>query len=72
MISIVKLLLFSALLFVSACNAKKSADGDKSTISFESEARSSGFPQMTKSGGKLIFAWTDDEDKVVKVASLQL
>ncbi len=50
-------------------------DGSKGipvTISASSEARSSGFPQMTKSGNELIFAWTDDKEKIVKVASLSL
>ena len=50
-------------------------DGTKGTpvtISHSSEARSSGFPQMTRSGNELIFAWTDDHDKIVKVASLAL
>ena len=39
-------------------------------ISSSSEARSSGFPQMTKSGNELIFAWTDDKEKTIKVARL--
>ena len=41
-------------------------------IASSSEARSSGFPQMTKSGDHLIFAWTDDKEKRIKVASLPL
>ena len=36
------------------------------------EARASGFPQMTKSGNKMVFAWTDDISKSVKTASLTL
>ncbi|MDZ7647097.1 MAG: hypothetical protein U5K54_07895 [Cytophagales bacterium] len=32
--------------------------------------RSSGFPQMTKAGEKLIFAWTSDQDKNIKVSSI--
>lgn len=54
---------------------KVHADGKKDTsvfIASSSEARSSGFPQMTKSGNKLFFAWTDDKDKSVKVARLNL
>ncbi len=54
---------------------KVNQDGSKGTpitISSSSEARSSGFPQMTKSGNKLIFAWTDDTEKNIKVASLSL
>lgn len=42
------------------------------TIASSSEARSSGFPQMTLAGKELIFAWTDDKEKIVKVASLSL
>lgn len=54
---------------------KVNFDGTKGspiTIASTSEARSSGFPQMTKSGNELIFAWTDDKDKTVKVANLPL
>ncbi len=49
--------------------------GSKGTpivVATSSESRSSGFPQMTKSGNKLIFAWTDDAEKQVKVASVKL
>lgn len=42
------------------------------TIASSSEARSSGFPQMALAGNDLIFAWTDDKEKIVKVASIQL
>ena len=51
------------------------ADGTKKKsieIASSSESRSSGFPQMTRSGKRLIFAWTDDKEKTVKVASLVL
>ena len=41
-------------------------------IASSSESRSSGFPQMTKSGNNLIFAWTDDKEKLIKVAKLIL
>jgi len=54
---------------------KVSADGTKQTsiqIASSSESRSSGFPQMTRSGKRLIFAWTDDKEKTVRVASLTL
>ena len=50
-------------------------NGSKGTpvvIATSSESRSSGFPQMTKSGNELIFAWTDDAEKQVKVASVKL
>ena len=42
------------------------------TIATSSESRSSGFPQMTKYGNQLIFAWTDDNEKNIKVASIKL
>jgi len=41
-------------------------------IAASSESRSSGFPQMTKSGDKLIFAWTDSKEKSLKLASLSM
>lgn len=41
-------------------------------IAASSESRSSGFPQMTKSGDKLIFAWTDSKEKSIKLASLSI
>lgn len=48
-------------------NGKK----DKSIIvATSSESRSSGFPQMTKSGNDLFFAWTDDKARSIKVAKL--
>lgn len=42
------------------------------TVASTSEARSSGFPQMTMSGNNLFFAWTDDKEKTIKVARLPL
>lgn len=50
-------------------------DGTKETsiiIASSSESRSSGFPQMTRSGSNLLFAWTDDKIKTIKVAMLAL
>ena len=41
-------------------------------IASSSESRSGGFPQMTKSGNNIIFAWTDDKEKTIKVANLFL
>ena len=55
--------------------AKVNVDGTKEPsmiIASSSESRSSGFPQMTKSGNQLIFAWTDDKEKNIKVASISL
>lgn len=46
--------------------------GMTSFIATSSEARSSGFPQVTKSANRLIFAWTDDKEKVVKTAVVNL
>jgi hypothetical protein len=40
------------------------------TIATSSEARSSGFPQMTRTGNRLIFAWTDDAQKQVRTTSV--
>ncbi len=54
---------------------KVNSDGTKGAsimIASSSESRSSGFPQMTKSGNTLYFAWTDDKARTVKVASLSL
>jgi len=54
---------------------KVNRDGSKGssiTIASSSDARTSGFPQMTKSGSKLIFAWTDDKEKIIKTASVSL
>lgn len=54
---------------------KVHADGTKEPsviIASSSESRSSGFPQMTKSGNKLFFAWTDEKEKTIKAASLPL
>lgn len=51
------------------------ADGTKEpsiTLATSTESRSSGFPQMTKSGNQLFFAWTDDKEKNIKVASIDL
>jgi len=55
--------------------AKVNKDGTKEpavTIASSSEARSSGFPQMTKAGNKIVFAWSDSETKSIKSAILSL
>lgn len=47
------------------------ADGQKESsfvVAASSEARASGFPQLARSGNKLIYAWTDTEKKTVKTA----
>ncbi|NOS92625.1 MAG: exo-alpha-sialidase, partial [Cyclobacteriaceae bacterium] len=41
-------------------------------ISASSEARSSGFPQVTRHKNQLIVAWTDDQIKQVKTAIINL
>ena len=54
---------------------KVHADGTKEPsimIASSSEKRSSGFPQMTKSGNKIYFAWTDDKEKTIRLVSLEL
>jgi len=48
-------------------------DGKKDSsfiVASTSESRSSGFPQMTKTENSMIFAWTDDKKKTIRVASL--
>jgi hypothetical protein len=55
--------------------AKVHTDGTKDSsmvIASSSQSRSSGFPQMTKYDGKILFAWTDDKEKTIKVASITL
>ena len=42
------------------------------TIASSSHSRSSGFPQMTKSGNSILFAWTDDKLKKITTARLDL
>ena len=54
---------------------KVNADGSKGQpfiIAESSDSRSSGFPQMTKAGDKLFFAWADNKAKTIKLASLTL
>lgn len=54
---------------------KVNKDGTKENsimIASSTDKRSSGFPQMTRSGKKLFFAWTDDSIKTINVASLPL
>jgi hypothetical protein len=49
------------------------ADGKKELphiIAGSLDKRSSGFPQMTKAGDNIIFAWTDDKAKTIRVAVL--
>jgi hypothetical protein len=41
-------------------------------IASSSDKRSSGFPQMTKVGNKIIFAWTDDKAKTIRLAQLSI
>ena len=41
-------------------------------ITSASESRSCGFPQMTKAGNKIIFAWTDNKEKKIKTAMLDM
>ena len=51
---------------------KINTDGTKGKpiiIVESSDSRTSGFPQMTKAGNKLIFAWTDSQAKTIRLAS---
>ncbi len=55
--------------------AKIYADGTKEpsiTIASSSQSRSSGFPQMVRSGKSLVFAWTDEKLKKINTAQLDL
>lgn len=55
--------------------AKVYTDGTKDssfTIASSSEARSSGFPQMARTGNKIVFAWTDNKEKTIKLATVDL
>lgn len=54
---------------------KVKSDGSKGqpiVVAESSDARSSGFPQMTKVSDQLIFAWADNKAKTIKLASLKL
>jgi hypothetical protein len=47
------------------------SNGKKETsfvVANSSGARSGGFPQLTKTGDAIIFAWTDDKEKRIKTA----
>lgn len=41
-------------------------------IATSSESRSGGFPQMTRSRNRVIFAWSDTKEKTIKTSSLTL
>ena len=41
-------------------------------IASSSDKRSSGFPQMTKAGNKIFFAWTDEKTKSIRLARMDL
>lgn len=45
---------------------------DPILIGSSSDKRSSGFPQMTKADNRLIFAWTDDKEKTIRVGIVML
>lgn len=51
---------------------KNGTKGRPTTIALSSEARASGFPQLTKCRNGVMIAWTDAETKTIKTASLQL
>lgn len=58
---------------IKAVKVNKNGDkGEAIIIANSSESRSSGFPQMTKSGDRLFFAWTDDKEKTIKTAFLSI
>jgi len=41
-------------------------------ISTSTAKRASGFPQMLKAGDRIIFAWTDEEEGIIKTANLSI
>ena len=41
-------------------------------IASSSDKRSSGFPQMTKTGNRVFFAWTDERTKSIRLARMDL
>lgn len=45
---------------------------DPVTIAETANVRASGFPQMVRVAGQLLFAWTDAEEKMVKTALLDI
>lgn len=56
---------------IKAVKVNKDGTKEKSImIASSSDKRSSGFPQMTRSGKKLFFAWTDDNKKTINVSRL--
>lgn len=52
--------------------SKDGTTGRPVQIAKTSEARSSGFPQMTRTGDEIVFAWTDVEAKTISTAQLKL
>lgn len=58
---------------IKAVRVNSNGQKEKSiTIGSSSESRSAGFPQITKWGNKILFAWTDSKLKTIKLASLVL
>lgn len=58
---------------IKAARVYRNGKKDRSiVIASSSESRSGGFPQMTKSGNRVIFAWSDTKEKTIKTASLLL
>lgn len=46
--------------------------GQAIKVATSSDARTSGFPQMTPRGEQLVFAWTEEESKSIKTAILSM
>lgn len=58
---------------IKAARVYHNGDKDPSiVIASSSESRSGGFPQMTKSGNRVVFAWSDTKEKTIKTSSLSL
>ncbi len=46
--------------------------GPVTSIAASSSSRSSGFPQLTKSGNTILIAWTDSQQETIKMARIDL
>lgn len=58
---------------IKASRVYKNGKKDPSiVIATSTESRSGGFPQMTMAEGGVVFAWTDDKEKTIKIVGLPL
>lgn len=52
--------------------SKDGTKGPSSVVATSSDSRASGFPQLVINGTRAIVAWTDDKEKKVRTASLEI